>query len=492
MTDRITGTSFGRRLAISASEKPDEVAVTFLRQDGGVRKLTWREVERSSTNVAYGLSKQGLSAGDRLAIEVKNSPEHLFAVFAGWKCGATIIPVRWDLPEWERDRVLAAIEPKVSLRGTDFVRDTRYTQEPVAALPDVVPKFASGICSSGSTGSPKVILRLSPGVYDTNQETAKSFVNLSPEGKQSVMIIAAPMYHNNGYLSSLELVAGRSIVLLERFSPDLLLDAIEHHGGTGFVAATIMLQRLARHPRTLATDFSGVDWVMQGASPIPDWLTEFWIERIGADRFYLTYGSSELIGTTMCRGTEWLCHRGTTGKPTGQTEIRILGESGDVLPANRVGQIFLRNSSGYGHQYLGNDSVSMTADGFVTLGDLGSLDEDGYLYIADRRVDLIVTGGANVYPAEVEAALTEHPDIEDVVVIGLPDPEWGNRVHAIVQLSSRQGDSLSSADVVEWAKQRLAGYKVPKSVEFVDRIPRTEATKVNRSALLRERLPVEG
>jgi bile acid-coenzyme A ligase len=493
MTDTETETSFGRRLTLAAAEKPEEIAITFLQEDGGVRYVTWLEVEQNANQIAHGLSEQGLTVGDRIAIEIKNSPEHIFAVFAGWKCGATIVPVRWDLPEWERERVLAAIDPKIALRGKESVHEPIYANQPVTPLPDVIPTYASGICSSGSTGSPKVILRLSPGLYDSSMASAKSFVNPLDPDKRAVMIIPAPAYHNNGYLASLELVAGRSIILLERFSPDLMLDAIEIYKGTGFVGATIMLQRMARHPRTLNFDFSGLDWLMQGASSVPDWLVEFWIERVGADNFILTYGSSELIGTTTCRGSEWLAHRGTCGRPSGELEIKIVDENGNEQPPGQIGLITMRNRAGFGHRYLGAGAATATAtadlpDGFQTLGDLGWVDEDGYLYMSDRRTDLIVTGGANVYPAEVEAALTEHPDIDDVVVVGLPDPEWGTRVHAIVQTSARRSTPLDPDEVIAWAKERLASYKVPKSIEFVDQIPRTEAMKVNRSAMLEERI----
>jgi len=159
------------------------------------------------------------------------------------------------------------------------------------------------------------------------------------------------------------------------------------------------------------------------------------------------------------------------------------------VPAGEVGEIYMRSTTTGKYGYLGSSqTLPMTADGFATAGDLGHLDEDGYLYIADRRVDMIVTGGANVFPAEVEAALSEHPGVADVVVIGLPDPEWGRRVHAVIEPVDTAAPP-SEEDIRRFARQRLAGYKVPKSVEFVDRIPRSAATKVNRAQLVAERAP---
>jgi bile acid-coenzyme A ligase len=487
-----SGASFGHRLTMGSTAHPDEVAITFLQQDGGVREVTWAEAEASANRIARGLLSKGIGSGDRVAVEIRNSPEHVFAVFGAWKVGATVVPMRWDLPDWERERVLEAMAPAFVFRGPEAVHQAPFVDQPTTPPPDVTPPFASAICSSGSTGVPKVILRLSPGWYEQGEATVKSFVNPLNADSKSRMIVSAPMYHNNGYLAPLELVAGRPFVLLERFTPDLLLDAVEHHGGTGFVAATTMLQRLARYERTAGVDFSDVDWIMQGASPIADWLVEYWIDRVGADHLLLTYGSSELIGTTICTGAEWLEHRGTSGKPRGELEVRILDEDGKILPPGEVGLIYMKNPAGFGHQYLGAETKpAELVDGFVSLGDLGYLDEDGYLFFEDRRVDMIVTGGANVYPAEVEAALSEHPRIADVIVIGLPDPEWGRRVHAIVQLAPDDAGtgapSLTPDEVISWAKERLAGYKVPKTVEFIDQIPRTEATKINRSALVDQR-----
>jgi bile acid-coenzyme A ligase len=167
--------------------------------------------------------------------------------------------------------------------------------------------------------------------------------------------------------------------------------------------------------------------------------------------------------------------------------VRILGDDGRDLPSGEIGEIFLNTAGGKVYDYIGEvPPLPVTADGFSTAGDLGWVDEDGYVYIVDRRVDMIVSGGANVYPAEVEAALSEHPGVADVVVVGLADPEWGRRVHALVQ----PADPLlppANEELIGWARARLAPYKVPKSVEFVTSLPRSEAGKLNRARLLAER-----
>jgi bile acid-coenzyme A ligase len=174
------------------------------------------------------------------------------------------------------------------------------------------------------------------------------------------------------------------------------------------------------------------------------------------------------------------------GRGFRDTEIRILDAGRTPLGPGEHGEIYLRAPMSAGSKYLGGaPPLPSTEDGFRSAGDIGYLDEDGYLYIVDRRVDMIVTGGANVFPAEVESALAGHPGIADVVVIGLSDAQWGRRVHAVVELAD--GATLTEEQVIEFAKTRLAHYKAPKTVEFVEAIPRTAATKVNRSAMIAAR-----
>jgi bile acid-coenzyme A ligase len=186
------------------------------------------------------------------------------------------------------------------------------------------------------------------------------------------------------------------------------------------------------------------------------------------------------------RGDEWLAHPGSVGRGFRDTEIRILDPNGNPLGPGERGEVYLRSPMSAGYRYLGGaPPLPSTPDGFRSAGDIGHVDADGYLYIADRRSDMIITGGANVFPAEVESALAEHDDIADVVVIGLADPEWGRRVHAVVQLAD--GATLTEQQVIQYAKSRLAAYKVPKTVEFIDQIPRTAATKINRSAMIEAR-----
>jgi bile acid-coenzyme A ligase len=274
--------------------------------------------------------------------------------------------------------------------------------------------------------------------------------------------------------------------VLEKFDARRAIDVIEKHRVTTFTATPTMLQRIADVPGIDERDLSSLVWILQGAAPMPPSLVHRWAGLIGAERIMMAYGGSEGFGITTLRGDEWLAHPGSVGRPLADTQVKVLGDDGQDLPPGQLGEIFLRSSL-TGSTYLGNvPQARRTPDGFATMGDLGHLDADGYLYLADRRVDLIVSGGANVFPAEVESALIGHPEIADIVVIGLKDPEWGRRVHAIIQPSD-PASPPSAEEVRTYAKTRLSAYKVPKTVEIVAAIPRSEATKANRGRLTRER-----
>jgi bile acid-coenzyme A ligase len=302
-------------------------------------------------------------------------------------------------------------------------------------------------------------------------------------GPGQVQLVPAPLYHTNGFrISHAALHRDELIVLMQRFDAALCAELIERHRVTTVTMAPVMLLRLARLPDIEQRDLSSLRSVLQGAGPCPPWLVRFWIELVGPERFFISYGASERVGITFLRGDEWLEHPGSVGRGL-KTEVRILDDDGRELPAGEVGEIFLRQTDDAGgYVYLGAPPAKQTSDGFTSVGDLGWLDHDGYPYIADRRVDMIVSGGANVYPAEVEAALLEHPGVADCGVVGLPDEEWGSRVHAVVEPADPSAPP-SDDDLRRHCRGRLAAYKVPKSFSLVDRLPRTDAGKLNHSAL---------
>ena len=478
--------SFVQRLRELTAREPDAAAYTHVALDGGERVMTTAELDRRSSQLAGALADRGLGFGDRLALGLPNSPELFMAAFAGWKLGATPIPVRWDLPDWELDQLREVIAAHVHLSEDDlpWIRGTAEANVP--DLPDVVSARMHGICSSGSTGTPKIIVSALPALCHEVFSTPM-MAQWRPVERPQIMLVLAPMYHVNAFSTVHNLLNGDFLVVLERFDAARAVDAIEQHRVTAFTATPTMLQRIADLPGIEDRDLSSIDWILQGAAPMPPSLVHKWADLIGPERILMAYGMTEAIGITALRGDEWLAHEGSVGRGQRGTEARILDDAGHDLPTGEIGEIYMRSPSYGGSDYLGDaPQLRTTEDGFQTVGDMGYLDEDGYLYVVDRRVDMIITGGANVFPAQVEEALIDHPKIADVVVVGLKDEEWGRRVHAIVE--PVDGDDPPTVDeVIGYAKARLAAYKVPKTVELVATMPRSAATKVNRGRLVEER-----
>jgi bile acid-coenzyme A ligase len=478
--------SIARRIRQRAEEHPDEQAFRHVALDGAEPAFTWRELDRRSSQLAGAFAARGLGFGDRLGLGLRNSPQLALSVFAAWKLGAVPVPVRWDVPDWELARLREVVAPRIYLSPGDLPWIDATAGLEVPDLPDVIPPQQHGICSSGSTGTPKVIVSERPGVFDVLLTTPMA-ETWSPVPRPQTILVLAPMYHANGFTTLYNLLAGDRLVVMEKFDAARVVDVIERHRVSTFTATPTMLQRIADLPGVDQRDLSSIHWIIQGAAPMPPSLVHRWASLIGPERIVMAYGMTEGLGITAIRGDEWMDHRGSVGRGLRGTEVRVLDAGGTDLPAGEIGEIYLRAAAYGGFRYLGSaPRPRRTDDGFHTVGDLGYLDTDGYLDLVDRRVDMIITGGANVFPAEVESALIDHPGIADVVVIGLRDPEWGRRVHAVVEPADPAAPPTPD-DVIAYAKSRLAPYKVPKTVEFVDAVPRSEATKVNRGALVAAR-----
>jgi bile acid-coenzyme A ligase len=478
--------SIPARVRELVADIPDEEVWRFVAIDGSEVTFTWRELDRRSSQLAGACAERGLGVGDRLGIGLKNSPQFVLAVYAAWKLGAIPVPMRWDLPAWELDRLREAVDGKVHLGAEDVDWIDATADREVPDLPDVVAPRANGICSSGSTGLPKVIVSNRPGIYNPDL-TIPIAEGWGPVPRPQVVLVPGPLYHMNGFHSCLSLWSGDHVVVMEKFDAAQIVDVIERHRVSTFNCTPTMLKRIADLPGIDDRDLSSIQWICQGAAPMPPYLVHRWADLIGPEKVIMAYGMSEGLGITAIRGDEWMGREGSVGRPARDTEMKVLDEAGDPVPPGEIGEIYLRSPTYGGSDYLGGSSQpKMTEDGFCSVGDLGYLDEEGFLYVVDRRTDLIITGGANVYPAEVEIALMEHPGVADVAVVGLKDEEWGRRVHAIIQAAAPD-DPPTFDDIRAWAKDRVAAYKVPKSIEIVDEIPRSAATKVNRGKLLEER-----
>ncbi len=478
---------YGSQLHRLAEADPDGIGLVTVAPDGSEQALTWGQLDRRANQWGRALTAAGVQLGSLVALAIPNSADLVLAALGCWKVGAVPVPMRWDIPDWERARLLDVIQAAVVIDEHNRVAlaaaAARLSDDP---LPEVVSPSANGICSSGSTGLPKVILSMQPAMW-TPEHSEPFLVHWAEVSQPQVILVPAPLYHTNGFNTLNYLLGGDRLIVMEKFGAEAVLDAIARHSVTNFTATPTMLKRMAAVPDVEQRDLSSVEWILQGAAVMPPALLHKWFKLLSPERVLMAYGMTENLGLTALRGDEWLQHPGSVGRSFRDTEVRILDENGEPVPTGELGEIYLRAPMSAAYRYIGGaPPLPSTEDGFHTAGDIGRLDADGYLYIADRRTDMIVTGGANVYPAEVESALAEHGDIADVVVLGLSDPEWGRRVHAVVQPAD-PSNPPTEQQVIRYAKSKLARYKVPKTVEFVDEIPRTAATKVNRSAMIKDR-----
>lgn len=491
------GISIGRRITMLAETTPERPAIIFAPRQGEDRRITLRELDQMSNRAARLLASRGADERSTVVIGLANSPEHYFAAFGAWKLGACVLPLSPALPAWERDQLLAAARPAVivtdwpDVRGTivrphELVESAKLNREP---LPDRIPHPGKAIASGGSTGHPKIIVDPRPWAWEPGSFVGAFGGRVGMRVGQ-VQLIAGPLYHNSPFSwGPLGLFEEHTLVVMERFDAARAVDLIERYRiNFGFLVPT-MMKRIVDLPGITRRDFSSVHAFFHTAAPCPPWLKRIWIDLIGGERLYEAYGATEAVGSTIIRGDEWLRRPGSVGRPQ-DCDLRILDAEGRDMAPGQVGEIFMRpHAQGPTYRYLGSPPAKATSDGFVTVGDLGWVDDEGYLHLADRRVDLIISGGANIYPAEVEAALMQHPMVADVAVIGLPDEDIGKRVHAIIQPSDPHHPPASEI-LHEHCRARLSPYKVPASYELVAILPRDDSGKIRRSALVNERVPV--
>ncbi|HVA59218.1 MAG TPA: AMP-binding protein [Mycobacteriales bacterium] len=482
--------SYAAILRAAALAGPDEPAVVTVAPDGTERTLSRAELDATSDVMAAGLARLGVAPRSRVAVGLPNGAEHVLACSAVWKLGGCVLPLDPAAPPPERDGHLALFDPEVvvahwpDLPGTVTGAQLSDSARAVPALPDVVADPGKAIGTGGSTGRPKLLVNDGPwGLTAELADVLRGFGLAAGD----VQLLPGPLYHNFGFdWCYYGLMLGHTVVLLERFDAGLAVDAIERHRVTTVGFVPTMMRRIAALDGIRDRDLSSLREIVHSAGPCPAAVKRDWIELIGATRVLEAYGASEGYGNTVIRGDEWLRHPGSVGRGY-HCDIRVLDATGAALPPGEVGEIYMRPHELRPAEYLGADPLR-TPDGFGSVGDLGWLDPDGFLHLADRRVDLVVSGGVNVYPAEVEAALADHPQVRDAAVIGLPDEEWGQRVHAVIQLAAG-ADEPTVGQLTAHCRARLAPYKLPRSYEFVAALPRDDGGKLRRAALVSARVP---
>jgi bile acid-coenzyme A ligase len=480
------GTPVGAALEALALAAPDAPAVTL-----GGTTLSRAALAGASNRLARRLAGLGVGLGDLVTIGLPNGVDFYVACVAAWKLGAIPQPVSARLPAAELAALLEIADPAVVVGlPAELNPDGRAWLESAGAprelsdvpLPPVTPPSWKAPTSGGSTGRPKIILAGGAGTAEVITARAPA-LRLRPD---TVCLVTAPLYHNAPFMFSLvTLVLGGHVVVLKRFDPVDVLDHIRRHRVTWLYSVPTLLGRILRLPAPVraAADLSSVRTVFHVGAPCPEHVKRGWIDWVGPERVLELYAGTESIAVCMIDGVDWLRHPGSVGRPT-SGELLIADDRLRPLPAGEVGEVWQRPPPGVRtYRYLG--ATARTRDGWESIGDMGWLDADGYLYLADRRSDMILVGGSNVYPAEVEAALEAHPAVASAAVIGLPDDDLGNTVHAIVQTTAR----VSDAELAGHLRARLAPHKVPRGFERVTESLRDDAGKIRRSALRAARLP---
>jgi len=468
----------GDLLAHWAVRSPGRIAVVC-----GAETVTFAELDERANRLAHRYRERGVGVDDLVTIALPNCVDFYAATFAAWKLGATPQPLPHRLPEPEKAALIELGRP-VLVVDRDTVAGADGPADPV---PAVVGQSFKAMASGGSTGRPKLIVARAPSEFDPEAPAVQM-------QQGDVQLVPGPLYHNGPFsFSTAGLFVGSTLVVMERFDAAAALRLIEEHRVTWVFFVPTMMHRIWNLPDRERYDVSSIRQVFSTGAPWPVWLKEQWIGWLGPEKIREGYGGTESQGGTSITGAESLTHPGSVGLPQGGCSVRILDELGDDVPTGEVGEIYFMPAGGPGttYRYLGAEARSH--EGWETIGDLGYLDADGYLYLVDRRTDMVVSGGANVFPAEVEAAIDQYPGVRSCAVIGLPDDDLGQRVHAIVDRPDLDlGSDAAVADAAEalraYLRDRIAAYKVPRTVEFVDAPVRDDAGKVRRSALRDARL----
>ena len=488
-----------------AAGRPDVVALRC-----GTRALTYAELDERSNRLAQALLTAGVRGGDRVAHLDRTAPEIVELLFATSKIGAVTVPLNWRLAPAELETIVADAHCRVMIAGPSYrevareiaqevpqrleVIDTGEDYEQrlqVCAAIDPGHRGAAGdvavqMYTSGTTGLPK-------GVLTTQRNLAAAYLSADVWAFDScsISLTPLPMFHIGGIgWAYLGLVKGATTILVSEFDAAQVIDLLERERVTNAVFVPTILQLLSAVPGAAERDYSSLRSIAYGASPITTPVLRAALRTFRCPLFGV-YGLTETTGGVIQLRPEDHDADGarqhllrSAGRPLPWVEMRVVDPAGGGdCPAGEVGEVWLRAPNvmaGY-YERAAETAAALTADGWLRTGDGGYRDDDGYLFLTDRMKDMIVSGGENIYPVEVEEVLSHHPGVAEVAVIGVPDDRWGETVMALVVPAP--GAVVGAAELVAFARESLAGYKLPRAVEFVDQLPRSPAGKVLKREL---------
>lgn len=495
-----------------AQENPE--ALALVEPEG--REVKAGALLASANQIVHGLRALGLARGDTVAIALPNSAEVFEVFMAAAQAGLYVAPLNWHLTAKEMAYILSdsgakafvcsdrfGVAGKEAADLAGFPASARFSvgtipsfrplSELVAGQPDTLPEDRSAggpmTYTSGTTGKPKGVRRpvgtASPELVATSQAMFLSLFGIFP-GSPGVHLVVAPLYHTavlNFATNHLHL--GHTVVLMDKWTPEGMLERIEKYRVTNTHMVPTMFTRLLKLPEEVRkkADVSSLKHVIHGAAPCPVDVKHRMLDWWGPCVFEY-YAASE-GGGTLATPEQWLKKPGTVGAPWPISTIRILDDSRQPLPAGEIGTVWIRMGD---HKFEYHKDEKKTADawseGFFTVGDAGYLDPDGYLFLCDRKADMIIAGGVNIYPAEIEAVLVGHPKVADVAVFGIPNEDLGEEVKAVVQPMPGVAPTPELArELIEFASKDLAKFKTPRTIDFIEEMPRDPNGKLYKRKL---------
>ena len=494
--------------------RPDKKAFIF---EGD--HLTYRQLDDGSNRVANGLLAWGVSPDERVGYLGKNAHHYYELLLGTSKAGGVLCPINWRLAAPEIEYILNDFKPAILFVGAEFIDMAPALKQAISSITHIVPmeedpnydrhyvswreSFDAAapnikrapkddtlqIYTSGTTGHPKGV-RLSNLCLLTAYERFRHHPNPNWNvwSEDDVSLIPMPCFHIGGTAWGLTgLAHGATGVIMRNFVPTDVLGYIDKYKISKLFLVPAAIQIVVNQPEVHDIDFSQLKFMFYGASPMPLPLLETAIDIFGCG-FAQFYGMTETSGTITALPPEDHDVNGnarmrSVGKALRGVELVILDDAGKELKAGEIGEITTRSTMNM-NGYLNLPEVTqdtLTGDGWLRTGDIGYLDEDGYLFLKDRKKDMIISGGENIYPAEVENALVDHPSVAEVSVIGVADKKWGEAVKACIVV--KDGKTLTEAEAIKWAREKIATFKCPKSVSFLDVLPRNPSGKVLRRKL---------
>ncbi|HWO78817.1 long-chain fatty acid--CoA ligase [Gaiella sp.] len=482
--------TLGRWLADRARTTPQRVAIRFLGQD-----LTYAELDSRATRLAAGLAARGLRRGDRLATLTTTSPDHVATFFACARLGVALQPISWRLASAEVAYQLEDAEPSLLLASDDYAELARKagTKVEIARIGDPTLE-ADGevedvardhdplllVYTSGTTGKPKGALLSHANCFWTNL----SFDRTTSLRDGDVVLQVLPQFHVGGW-NVQPLLAwwkGATVVLEPAFDAARALDLIAEHGVTTMMGVPATYLFLAHEPGFAVADLSSLRLAVVGGAPMPEALLETWIAR--GIEIVQGYGLTEAAPNVLCLPPEEATRKlGFAGKPYPHVDVALRdADTGALVEGTGTGELVVRGPNVFAGYWRNAEATEAAfADGWLLTGDVAERDAEGFYRIAGRIKDMVISGGENVYPAEIEDVLHAHPAVLEAAVVGVPDERWGEACAAFVVL--REGSNVGTEELQRLCRDRLARFKVPKTFAFVDALPRSSMGKVLKDEL---------